>query len=160
VHAAGPSSFKEPAMTLNDRVLGVFALLFAALLAWQGWGLEAPFAYEPVGPRAFPLLLAVVIGLCGLWLLARGREHAEPNPPGANLRIVGMVGLVAAYGLIFETLGFVLSTALMTVFVGRLFGGRWRSCVIGGIGMSVLFYLLFDKVFDVVLPMGLLNVGG
>jgi putative tricarboxylic transport membrane protein len=146
-------------MTLNDRILGLLALLFAALLAWKGWGLEAPFAYEPVGPRAFPLLLAAVIGLCGLWLLLRGREQAEPNPPGANLRIAAMVGLVIAYALVFERLGFVLSTTLMTVFVGRLFGGRWRACVLGGVAMSVLFYLLFDKVFDVVLPTGLLSLG-
>jgi putative tricarboxylic transport membrane protein len=147
-------------MTLNDRVLGAFALVFAGLLAWQGWGLEAPFSYEPVGPRAFPLLLAGVIALCGLWLLVRGREQAEPNPPGANMRITAMVALVAAYGLIFASLGFIVATALMAIFVGRLFGGRWRSCVAGGAGLGVGFYLLFDKVFDVVLPMGLLTFGG
>lgn len=146
-------------MTLNDRVLGVFALLLAALLVWQGWGLEAPFSYEPVGPRAFPLLLAGVIALCGLWLLVRGRERAEPNPPGANARIAAMVALVAGYALVFVSLGFIVATALMAIFVGRLFGGRWRSCLAGGVGLGVGFYLLFDKVFDVVLPMGLLNVG-
>lgn len=147
-------------MTLNDRALGVFALLLAALLAWQGWGLEAPFSYEPVGPRAFPLLLAGVIALCGLWLMVRGLDQAEPNPPGANVRIAWMVVLVAAYALIFASLGFIVSTTLMTIFVGRLFGGRWRSCFLGGIGLGVGFYLLFDKVFDVILPTGILNVGG
>ncbi|MFN3610856.1 tripartite tricarboxylate transporter TctB family protein [Tepidimonas sp.] len=147
-------------MTLNDRVLGVFALLFAALLAWQGWGLEAPFSYEPVGPRAFPLLLAGVITLCGLWLMVRGCEQAEPNPPGANVRIAWMVVLVAAYALIFASLGFIVATALMASFVGRLFGGRWRDCLLGGLGLGVGLYLLFDKVFDVVLPMGLLAFGG
>lgn len=144
-------------MTLNDRVLGVFALLFSALLTWKGWGLEAPFAYEPVGPRAFPLLLAAFIGLCGLWLIAFGRDVAEPNPPGANQRIALMVGLVVAYALIFQWLGFMASTALMTACVGRLFGGSWRQCVTGGVAMGILFYLLFDKVFDVVLPTGILG---
>jgi putative tricarboxylic transport membrane protein len=146
-------------MTLNDRVLGVFALLFAGLLAWHGWGLEAPFSYEPVGPRAFPLLLAGVIALCGLSLLVRGRERADPNPPGANIRIAWMVALVAGYALIFASLGFIIATALMALFVGRLFGGRWHHCLIGGTGLAVGFYLLFDKVFDVVLPTGLLTWG-
>lgn len=146
-------------MTLNDRVLGVFALLFAAFLAWNGWGLEAPFAYEPVGPRAFPLLLAAVIALCGLWLMVRGQDRAEPNPPGANGRIALMVGLVAVYALIFEWLGFILATAVMATFVGRLFAGRWRACAIGGLTMGAVFYLLFDKVFDVVLPTGILSLG-
>jgi putative tricarboxylic transport membrane protein len=147
-------------MTLNDRVLGVVALLFAALLAWQGWGLEAPFSYEPVGPRAFPLLLAGVIALCGLWLLLRGRERAEPNPPGANARIAAMAALVAGYALVFVSLGFIVATALMAAFVGRLFGGHWHQCAIGGVGLGLGLYLLFDKVFDVVLPTGLLSFGG
>lgn len=144
-------------MTLNDRVLGVCALLFAALMAWGGWGLEAPFAYEPVGPRAFPLMLAGVIGLCGLWLIVRGRDVAEPNPPGANQRIALMVGLIVAYALVFQKLGFILATALMCIFVGRLFGGGWKQCVLGGVGVGIAFFLLFDKVFDVVLPTGILG---
>ncbi|WP_019560098.1 MULTISPECIES: tripartite tricarboxylate transporter TctB family protein [Caldimonas] len=147
-------------MMLNDRVLGVFALLLAALLTWQGWGLEAPFSYEPVGPRAFPLLLAAVMALCGLWLLVRGRERAEPNPRGANARIATMAALVAGYAAVFVSLGFIVSTALMAVFVGRLFGGRWHQCAIGGVGLGLGLYLLFDKVFDVVLPTGLLSFGG
>lgn len=147
-------------MTLNDRVLGVFALLLAALLVWQGWGLAAPFSYEPVGPRAFPLLLAGVIALCGLWLLVRGRERAEPNPPGANARIAAIVALVAGYALVFVSLGFIVATALMAAFVGRLFGGRWHQCAIGGVGLGAGLYLLFDKIFDVVLPTGLLSFGG
>ena len=81
-------------MTLNDRVLGASALLFAVLMFLFGWGLEAPFAYEPVGPRAFPLMLATLIALCGLWVLLRGRDRAEPNPPGANARIALMVAIL------------------------------------------------------------------
>lgn len=144
-------------MTLNDRLLGVAALLLAAFLTWKGWGLEAPFAYEPVGPKAFPVLLAAVIGLCGAWLLLKGGDAAGPNPPGANARIVLLVGLLAAYALLFQWLGFVMATALMVVAVGRLFGGSWRQCVTGGIAMGVLFFLLFDKVLDVVLPPGILG---
>ena len=144
-------------MTLNDRLLGVAALLLAAFLTWNGWGLEAPFAYEPVGPRAFPLLLAAVIGLCGAWLVVKGGFAAEANPPGANGRIALLVALVAGYALLFQWLGFVIATALMVVAVGRLFGGTWRNCVIGGVSMGVLFFLLFDKVLDVVLPLGILG---
>ena len=47
---------------MNDRILGVGALALAAFMTAAGWGIEAPFAYEPVGPRAFPLLLAGIIG--------------------------------------------------------------------------------------------------
>lgn len=144
-------------MVLNDRTLGVAALLLAAFLAWFGHGLEAAFAYEPVGPRAFPLLLAAVIGLCGLRLIVKGGNPAVPNPPGANSRIALMVVLVLVYAWLFQVVGFVLATAVVAACVGRLFGGSWLQCSIGGASLSLLFYVLFDRLLDVVLPLGWLE---
>lgn len=142
---------------MNDRILGVATLGLAAFMTAAGWGIEAPFAYEPVGPRAFPLLLALIIGLCGLWLVYKGGHQVEANPPGANARIALMMGFAVAYAFLFQWLGLVIATTLMTMCVGRLFGGGWIKCAIGGVVMSVLFFLLFDKVLDVVLPTGLLE---
>ncbi len=144
-------------MVLNDRVLGVAALLLSAFLAWFGHGLEAPFAYEPVGPRAFPLLLAAVIALCGLCLVVKGGNPAAPNPLGANMRIAWMVVLVVVYAGLFQAVGFVVATAVTAACVGRLFGGSWMQCGIGGASLSLLFYFLFDRVLDVVLPLGWLE---
>lgn len=144
-------------MILNDRTLGVTALLLSAFLVWFGHDLQAPFAYEPVGPRAFPMLLAGCIGLCGLWLTIQGGHTAEPNPSGANSRIVLMVIIVTAYAWIFQQAGFVIATALAATCVGRLFGGRWNQCAIGGVVMGVFFFYLFDRMLDVVLPLGLLE---
>ncbi|KRC71585.1 Tripartite tricarboxylate transporter TctB family protein [compost metagenome] len=142
---------------MNDRILGIAALALSAFMTVAGWGIEAPFAYEPVGPRAFPLLLALIIGLCGLWLVYKGGHAVEANPPGANARIALMVAFAAAYAFLFQWLGFVIATSLMTVFVGRLFGGGWVKCAIGGVVMSLFFFVLFDKVLDVVLPGGMLE---
>lgn len=144
-------------MGINDRTAGIAGLALAAFLAVFGWGLQAPFAYEPVGPRAFPLGLSLVIALCSGWLVYQGGGEAAPNPAGANLRIATMVGLVAGYALLFVWLGFVLANAVMVVFVGRLFGGGWTKVLVTAVVMSVLFFLLFDKVLDVVLPTGLLG---
>lgn len=142
---------------MNDRILGIGALALAAFMTAAGWGIAAPFAYEPVGPRAFPLLVAAIIGLCGLWLVYKGGHTVEGNPPGANGRIALMMAFTVAYAFLFQWLGFVIATSLMTVFVGRLFGGGWVKCAIGGVVMSIFFFVLFDKVLDVVLPGGLLE---
>ncbi len=142
---------------MNDRILGIAALVFAALMAWFGWGIQAPFSYEPVGPRAFPMLLALIIALCGAWLAFRGREQAEPNPPGANSRIALMVVYCLLYAFFFEPLGFIVATTAVTILVGRLFGGAWVKVAAGGLVMSVLFFLLFDRALDVVLPLGILE---
>lgn len=142
---------------MNDRILGVAALIFAALMAGFGWGIQAPFSYEPVGPRAFPMLLASIIALCGLWLAFKGKHQAHPNPPGANLRIAAMVVYCFAYAFFFEQLGFIIATTAMTILVGRLFGGAWSKIALGGAVMSIFFFILFDRVLDVVLPLGLLG---
>ena len=145
-------------MVLSDRLLGVVALVFSAFLAWFGVGLAAAFSYEPVGPRAFPLLLSALIGICGLVLAWKGGAMIEPNPSGVNARILAMVGILAFYAFSFIWLGFILSTAFMSTLVGRLFGGSWIKSMGGAIAMSLFFYLLFDRVLDVVLPAGLLGV--
>jgi len=142
---------------MNDRILGIFALILAAFITWGGWDIEAPFSYEPVGPRAFPMLLAGIIALCGLWLVFKGGHHTEETASGAKGRIALMVAYAALYAVLFQWLGFVLSTTLITVLVGRLFGGGWGKCAVGGIVMGILFFLLFDKVLDVVLPTGVLG---
>lgn len=144
-------------LSLNDRVLGIAALLFAALITAFGYDLEPPFSYEPVGPKAFPLLIALVIALCGLRLVIRGGGEVEANPPGANARILTMVGYLAAYAFLFQWIGFIIATALMATFVGRLFQATWVQSAIGGIVMSVGLYFLFDKGLDVVLPAGILG---
>lgn len=142
---------------MNDRTLGICALILAAFMTWAGWDIEAPFAYEPVGPRAFPMLVALMIGLCGLRLAIKGGNPVQGNSPGANSRIALMVLGTAGYAFLFQWLGFIIATALMTVYVGRLFGGGWLKCVAGGVIMGVFFFFLFDRLLDVVLPTGLLG---
>jgi len=142
---------------LNDRWLGVFAIGLSVFLFWFGHGLEAPFAYEPVGPRAFPMLLAAIICLCGLILLIKGGSPVAPNTHSANFRILLMVAIIAAYGMLFQLLGFIIATTLMTACVARLFGGTWLRSATAGILMGVIFFFLFDRLLDVVLPSGLLR---
>lgn len=144
-------------MTLNDRVLGIAALIFAALITAFGYDLEPPFSYEPVGPKAFPLLLALIIALCGVRLIIKGGGEVEANPEGANSRIAAMVAYLAGYAFLFQWLGFVIATTFMVALIGRLFQATWLQAIIGGVVMSVGLFYLFDKGLDVVLPTGILG---
>ncbi|MDQ1258354.1 MAG: putative tricarboxylic transport rane protein, partial [Pseudomonadota bacterium] len=66
------------------------------------------------------------------------------------------VGAMLAYALLFQWLGFVLATALMTVPVGRCFGGRPLPLLATGLSLGLGLFFLFDKLFDVILPTGVL----
>lgn len=141
----------------NNRTLGAVALLMAAILAGFGWGYVAPFAYEPVGPRAFPLLTAALIAICGLILVIQGGGAAEPLSHRTLAGIVLLIVTLLIYALVFERLGYVLSTLAMSMVVARIFGATWVQATLSGTVLSVGSYLLFDHGLDVVLPGGVLG---
>ncbi|TNC44600.1 tripartite tricarboxylate transporter TctB family protein [Rubellimicrobium rubrum] len=141
----------------TDRTLGGLALLMALVIAGFGWGLVAPFAYEPVGPSAFPLVTAALIGGCGLVLLLRGTGRAEPGVPGAGRGVLILSATLLAYAVLFQPLGFVLSTAAMSLVTARVFGATWAQGLVVGSILALGSFLLFDHGLDVVLPTGVLG---
>ena len=141
----------------NDRTLGVAALVFATLMAAFGWGLEAPFAYEPVGPRAFPLITAAVIAVCGLILTTKGGDAVPSAGPGVNRALLGLSVSLLAYALLFQPLGFIISTTLLMIPIAMIFGANWWQGLVTGAIIAIASYLLFDRVLAVVLPAGLLG---
>lgn len=89
---------------MSDRILGGVCIAAAACMAWSAQGYASAFSYEPVGPRAFPLLLAGLLAAGGLWLVlkpAPGRPYA-----GLPLRpLLCCAGAIALYALAFEAIG-------------------------------------------------------
>ncbi|MEO8279498.1 MAG: tripartite tricarboxylate transporter TctB family protein [Ideonella sp.] len=142
---------------MSDRILGAVCVVAAAGMAWAAQSYAPAISYEPVGPRAFPRLLAVLMAIGGAWLVVRPTLVANPFPAG-SFKLIGLSAVtVFVYAFLFQTLGFTLATALMAVPVGMAFGGTWKQSLLGGIGLGLGFYLLFDKALDVVLPTGVLS---
>lgn len=142
---------------MSDRILGVACIAVGAAMAYAARDYAAPISYEPVGPRAFPMLLAALLAAGGLWLAIRpgAHDHWFRQVP---LKALGLAVIaVFAYAFLFETLGFTVATTLMAVPVGMAFGGSWKQALAGGIGLGLVLYLMFDKLLDVVLPTGLLS---
>lgn len=141
---------------MSDRIFGVVWLVVSIGFGVMAWPIQAPFSYEPVGPRAFPLLLAVLMAACSLWLVVRPGPTAHWPDRATFHRIVAMFAMLLAYAFVFQWLGFMVSTTLLTIGIGRLFGGSWKLCIAGGVGMGVVLYFLFDRLLDVALPIGTL----
>ena len=137
------------------RVFAAAWLLACAGLALLAWGFEAPFAYDPVGPRAYPLLLLSLMAAGSLWLLFKPGLLEQRLNKTAAMRAVLCVLALLAYALLFEVLGFVIATSLATFALGLLFAGRLLPCAISAVLMGVLLYALFDYLLDVPLPLGL-----
>ncbi|MGI0912331.1 tripartite tricarboxylate transporter TctB family protein [Pseudomonas aeruginosa] len=107
---------------LYQRLFAGLWLLACVGLAVAGWRYQAPFSYEPVGPRAYPLLCLALMG----------------------------AGL-------FETLGFILSAALVGSCMAILYGARPIPAVVTASLLGIGLYWLFDRALDVPLPLGVLD---
>ncbi|MBU1332388.1 MAG: tripartite tricarboxylate transporter TctB family protein [Gammaproteobacteria bacterium] len=136
------------------RLFAAIWLLFCACLAVIAWGFQAPFAYDPVGPRAYPLLLLALMAAGSAWLVFKPGEAVEMLSRRALQRAGLCILTLLAYAVLFEPLGFILSTALATFVLGLLFTGRVLPCLVSGVLMGVLLYALFDYALDVPLPLG------
>ncbi|MDP9962948.1 putative tricarboxylic transport membrane protein [Variovorax paradoxus] len=141
---------------MSDRILGVACMALAIAMAVAAQSYVAEISYEPVGPRAFPMLLAVLLALGGLWLAFKPSRDAARYAQ-VPLKLVGVaLATVFAYAFAFEAMGFPLATALMAVPVGMAFNGKPLKSLAAGVVLGVGCYFLFDRLLDVVLPTGLL----
>jgi putative tricarboxylic transport membrane protein len=148
---------------LLQRIFAAALLLACAGLALMAWPYQASFSYEPVGPRAYPLLMLGLMSLALIYMLFRPQptKHTEDEPAldrPTLIKIGVCVVLLLIFAGTFESLGFILSSMLIGIPMARLYGGRWLPGAVIITLMSVGLYLLFDKAMDVPLPLGLLDV--
>lgn len=148
---------------MHDKLFAGICLCLCLALGIVAWGYHAPFSYEPVGPRAYPLLLlGLLIGGCLYLLLKPGTASTSTEEPPLDRKVLGKVStcilLFIVYAATFEYLGFILSSALFGVAMSRLYAGSWTRSLVAGVILAVGLYWLFDKALDVPLPLGWLEI--
>ncbi|MGG7650292.1 putative tricarboxylic transport membrane protein [Pseudomonas frederiksbergensis] len=148
---------------LLQRIFASALLLVCVGLALMAWPYQASFSYEPVGPRAFPLLMLGLMGLGLLYMVFRPTPivHSDDDPKldrETLIKIGICVLLLLVFAGAFEPLGFIVASILIGIPMARLYGGRWLPSTVIISLMAIGLYLLFDKVMDVPLPLGVLDV--
>lgn len=122
----------------------------------------------PVGPMTFPTLAGGLFGLSLIVVLvgARRRSEAqeltitndtlsEDHAPARSLFLPGcVVAAVVFYMLAADTLGFVISTAIILFITSKLLGARVLTSAAVAIVASVCIYQLFSELLRVPLPIG------
>lgn len=138
----------------GDAVAGAVLLAVALAVAGLALGFRVAFAADPLGPRALPLLAAVLMGAAGVALALRPGD-AWPMPDGgASRRIAWAVAVFLAYVPLLPWAGFVPATALLVAGLGRLFGGPPWKVLVSGVGVAVALHLLFTAALGLALPAG------
>ncbi|WP_149541330.1 tripartite tricarboxylate transporter TctB family protein [Siccirubricoccus phaeus] len=150
-------------MQLSDRITGGVLVVLGAAAAWGGSRLPAVPGQE-VGPAAFPMLIGCGLIACGALIIfgiGRSFEAEEapdtPHPWWYGLRALVPPALLLFYVLASETLGFLLTAALMILAGALTLGARWRLAVPLAVILPFLIHLAFYKLLRVPLPGGLLT---
>ena len=69
-------------------------------------------------------------------------------------RLAIVLALLAGYAVLFEPLGFIISTVLFATVTSRLLGAVWKRAALFGLGVGVGGYLLCAGLLDLNLPAG------
>lgn len=140
---------------MSDRIFVSICLSACLVIVFQMWQLEVPFAYEPIGPKAFPILLAILMGICCIAIFRKPDQDIKWPERGVLGKGIAVLIVLVCYALLFEIVGFPLLTLIMVTLMSRLFGGRWRSGAMAGLAIGVFGYLFFNNLLQVSLPSGL-----
>jgi putative tricarboxylic transport membrane protein len=123
--------------------------------------LPAVLIGDPVGPQAFPRLVGIALLLASATWLAEMLRQAEPiggdseTPVAPRDRVVAIVGVAAwigVYCLLFEAIGFLLSTIVFLLpLMAYMNRGKWIANLAATIITVGSIYFLFAYL-GIVLP--------
>lgn len=137
-----------------DRIVGVALIGLAAFAAVQASNLHVPFSYDPVGPKAFPLGLSILLAGLSLVLVFRPGANGEWPDKRVTFKLLAVLAVLLIYALLFTKLGFIVMTLFVATALSRLFEATWRKALLTGLFMSLGSYVLFTQGLGISLPSG------
>ena len=142
---------------MSNRISGGVLMALGAAAAWGGSRLP-PVPGQDVGPAAFPMVIGFGLMGCGaLIALGIGQSfEVDEAPEPLNLRILVPPGLLLFYVLAANTLGFLLTAALMVLAAAWALGARPKLAIAMALIAPPLVHLTFYKLLRVPLPEGIL----
>ncbi len=149
----------------HDLTLAGIIIVFAGAFIAGAFMIDQPVTtFSAVGPRAFPIMIGIGMLLSGVWLgLQTWRRQAAAfkfsDLEEIDWKTWGATALVfLIYILIFEPVGYLISTAVFLFVVARVLGSHaWLRDAIVSVTISLAIYYFFNGLLKVGLPKGLLG---
>ena len=132
-------------MSRKELVVGGSFLALGVALVASSYALPAGMGRLP-GPGFFPRVIGGVITLLSLALLWQARRRGETESPApADLRtVLGVVGLLFLYLLLWGTGLFPVRTAVFLLVLLRFLGQPWRSGLTVSLSLTAVIVLAFQ----------------
>jgi hypothetical protein len=146
-----------------DIVVAVFLMAIGLLVTYDAFRLGAGWGLE--GPKAgfFPLLMSILV-LGGCIIIIRqavtGKSSLKGGKPfvlpGGLKPVLTVVLPALGMVIVTEIVGLYLAAMIYLVAYIRLVGGfRWQTVFLVSIPIPLIFYVVFDKIFLIPMPMGM-----
>ena len=139
---------------MSDRIFGIVCIVLAGLFIWQATLIETGFIVDPLGPKAFPIVVGVVLALGGVYPLVKPDPPPDWPAAGRVLEIVFAVAVMITYALFLPDAGFVLSTAVAAALLGWRLGSNPVVAAISGVVIAVGIYVIFHLILGLSLARG------
>ena len=111
-----------------------------------------------LSPYLFPLIISFFLLILSISIIMQGLKDESEKKEKSKIDIKSLLifGLICIlYLIVFNFLGFVLSTIILLVLLMMLLGERrWWFILLVSVISSLVIYLLFAKYLSVMLPKG------
>ena len=148
----------------------VISLVIIAVSAWYFWqaGMLSKGSVDPLGSSVYPQLIAgamiifavlhIIVTYFRRKRLIDDDELAPSQRLTGGLRAGGVAALTAAYLLLMGPLGYIIATLLYLLGILVLLGIRTvRGLSVASVGITVVLFLVFAQMLDVLLPSGFIG---
>ncbi len=150
-----------------DRISGAFWLCFSVLVIIESYRLGLGTLHQP-GPGFLFFWVNIALGIMSLIVLIRacaGKKDEDRDSAlfgGQNtLKIILVLISLFLYAIFMESLGFVVVTLLLFVFLlGLIEKKRWLFTLSVSVAVTAISYLIFEIWLKTMLPGGMLGYLG
>jgi len=127
----------------SDRIFGLVIVIGALAFFAGALQIQTSFTLDPLGPRVFPILIAVGGAICGLIMILRPDPEPEWPARSAWISMGIALAVLVAYAYSVVPFGFLVPTALGSAAIGYLIQPRAVQSLIMGAVLSVVLFIIF-----------------
>lgn len=148
----------------QERVMGIVIAGLGLLMFLNTFAMSFMMLADDPGPRLLPRVVSIALILCGVGLAFYKSEGARQLTfklnENSKRMVISFIALLA-YALLFNVLGYIISTFVFLSFLTWYLTNEkdkttiWKS-LINGFIVTAIIYVVFSQLLNVILPAGLL----
>jgi len=139
---------------MSDRIFASICIALAVLMGWGATIIEESFIQDPLGPKAFPLVIALVLAAFSVAMFLRPDEDPVWPHRRKQIQLLWTIGAMILYVQFLPVVGFLVATAIGAGFLSWQLGASVKQACWGGFSISVSIYVVFKLILCLSLARG------